>query len=353
MARVSILMAAYNSEAYIGQAIDSIVQQTFADWELIIIDDGSRDKTFDLMEKWCRRDCRIRIHRHLLNQGVGAVRRQSLELASAPYVAVLDSDDVAERDWLARRIAALDARRGIVAVSGARVLIDCGGSRIGFHAESDAPDIVRWRLLFGNPITHSASVFRLQAAKDAGGYGASNFAEDWALFQRLARRGDILLDNHASVQYRIHSATLTRSYTRHKMERVVALWMSEQCEHELGMSCPAELAWYLFRERRPFAGIKPVANAAVQFVLKAASRFAQTHTTVRSSERMARAIIADIANVRRCAPNGIGQVAADARAAWDLIRPRTVDLSLATALAKLAFAPVRAYQARAIARRES
>ncbi len=117
MPRVSVLMVARNTEAYINQAVTSLIQQTFVDWELIAIDDGSNDGTLEQLESWRRQDRRIRVHRHLINQGLGIVRRQSLELAFGDYAAVLDSDDVAEPDWLARRVAVLDSRPSIVAIA--------------------------------------------------------------------------------------------------------------------------------------------------------------------------------------------------------------------------------------------
>jgi glycosyltransferase involved in cell wall biosynthesis len=352
--RVSVLMVARNTEAYINEAIASIVQQTFSDWELIAIDDGSDDGTFAQMQSWCGRDHRIKAYRHRINQGLGVVRRQSLELASAPYAAVLDSDDVAESDWLARHVAVLDNRPTVVAISSARVLIDEHGRKVGLHSESDPPEVVRWRLLFGNPVSHSSSVFRIQAAKEAGGYGIADCAEDWALFQRLARLGEILLDDKAAVRFRLHASSQTRSgfNSRSNIESHVAHCISEQCSFELGLKCPAELGWYLFRERPPFPGSRSLADSAVEFVLKTAALFLRRDECVQPSSRLASAIIADIANVRRCSPRGIVQLAGDARRVWDLFRPTQFDPRVAIALLKLASTPIRAYQARIMARRQ-
>ena len=222
-----------------------------------------------------------------------------------------------------------------MAISGARVLIDEQGRRIGFHVESDPPEVVRWRLLFGNPVSNPSSAFRIQAAKDSGGYDRVCSEEDWSLFQRLARCGDILLESEAAVRYRIRQSSHSRGRIdkRRSIESLVAGYISEQCEHELGIPCPAELAWYLFRERHPFPGSNSLADAGVEFVLKAASLFIRRHESVRSSSRLARAVIADVANVRRCATHGIAQLASDARRIWDVLQPEKFDPAFVTALA--------------------
>jgi glycosyltransferase involved in cell wall biosynthesis len=89
---ISVLMPAYEHEAYIGVAIDSVLNQTWRDFELIVIDDASRDQTWDVVSRYV--DSRIRSQRHEVNQGAHATLNEALSMARGDYVAILNSDDI-------------------------------------------------------------------------------------------------------------------------------------------------------------------------------------------------------------------------------------------------------------------
>ena len=91
--KVSIIMPAYNSDKYISEAIESVINQTFSEWELIIVDDGSTDQTGKTADDYSHKDLRIKVF-HQLNQGVSSARNSALEKVSGDYVTFLDSDDI-------------------------------------------------------------------------------------------------------------------------------------------------------------------------------------------------------------------------------------------------------------------
>src|SRR5262245_2566447 len=111
-------MAAYNSRRFIDSAIASIINQEFRDWELVVLDDGSTDGTAERIKFWGNSDPRIKCYQNATNHGLGPARRRLLSLASGKYSAVLDSDDVATKDWLQIRLAHLGAFPSVVALSG-------------------------------------------------------------------------------------------------------------------------------------------------------------------------------------------------------------------------------------------
>ena len=90
---VSVIMPAYNAERFIEEAINSVVNQTVEDWELIVIDDGSADSTFEIVNTYAQKDPRIRAFINEKNMGVAKTRNRGLDLARGKYVALLDSDD--------------------------------------------------------------------------------------------------------------------------------------------------------------------------------------------------------------------------------------------------------------------
>ncbi len=118
--RVSVLMPTFNQAHFIGRAIASLLGQTLKEWELIIMDDGSPDDTFNVVNPFLA-DVRIHYHRMANNQGLGVVLNQALTLAEAPLIAYLPSDDVYYSDHLALLIACLDLNPdSILAFSGVR-----------------------------------------------------------------------------------------------------------------------------------------------------------------------------------------------------------------------------------------
>lgn len=107
--RVSVAMAVYNTRPFLEQALDSVLSQTLTDFELIIVDDASTDGSWDVLQTYAARDGRIRLLRNDINIGpFGALNRALLD-ARAPYVAIMDSDDVTEQLRLERQAAYLDA----------------------------------------------------------------------------------------------------------------------------------------------------------------------------------------------------------------------------------------------------
>ena len=107
--RVSVLMPAYNVEKYVGEAIESVLNQTFTDFEFIIINDGSTDNTAKIIADYAKKDKRIRFVNHRKNQGLIAVLNEGLDLCRGEYIARMDSDDISLPERFAKQIAYLDA----------------------------------------------------------------------------------------------------------------------------------------------------------------------------------------------------------------------------------------------------
>ena len=128
MPGVTVLMPAYNVEAYIADAIGSVLAQTFPDFELLVVDDGATDQTAAIAETFVRRDSRVRLVRKT-NGGLSSARNAALRHSTAPVIAILDSDDLWDPQFLAAQIAILAERPEVDIVSGnARNL---GGSAHG------------------------------------------------------------------------------------------------------------------------------------------------------------------------------------------------------------------------------
>ncbi len=99
MPKFSVIVPVYNVEEYLDRCISSIVGQTFSDFELILIDDGSVDKSGEICDSYAKEDCRIKVH-HKSNSGVSAARNDGLELATGEYIVFIDSDDYVDKEYL-------------------------------------------------------------------------------------------------------------------------------------------------------------------------------------------------------------------------------------------------------------
>ena len=123
---ISVIMAAYEAEKYIAESIESIREQTWPRWELVICDDASSDGTYEILQRYAEQDERITVLRNERNLGAAAARNRCIRESRGDYIAVQDGDDVSEPDRLAVLMARL-ARGGCDFVSSGHYLFDDGG----------------------------------------------------------------------------------------------------------------------------------------------------------------------------------------------------------------------------------
>jgi glycosyltransferase involved in cell wall biosynthesis len=301
MLRVSVLMAAYNAERYIDKAIESLLNQTYGDWELIVVDDGSTDKTITLVEEKAALDSRIRYYSGGANRGVGPSRQKALECARGVYAAVLDADDMAFPEWLISRVDYLDRHPDVVAISGSRAWIDANEHRLNVTNEKMSPEVLLWRLLFGSPINDPSSVYRVAEARLAGGYSEVPYLAGWDLFTRLSTLGRIVQDDMVFVMYRVHSenASSRLGTDFERLKPLVNQIMTFIVRKTLGLDVPEDLVWYLFRGRYPYRGDPEQCERAVQFLLESYKVFLERYA-VKTHAALCSAVLEDAANVLRC-----------------------------------------------------
>jgi hypothetical protein len=218
-ARVSVIMAFLDAEPFIEEAIDSVLAQTFQDWELLLVDDGSRDASSKIARRFAAADPeRIRYlsHEDFGNRGPSASRNLALGRAEGEYVAILDADDIWEPRRLEKQVAFLDAQPDVALVGSWYTEIDSGG-RVGRRATKPCSDLdIRWAMLFYCPFLHSTVTFRREPVlEQVGGYDESlRTSEDYQLWQRVAARFPVANVPDALVRYRVHDRSLTATVGR-------------------------------------------------------------------------------------------------------------------------------------------
>ena len=187
-------MATRNSDRYLDRCLDSIAAQTLRDFELVIIDDGSRDRTRERLAARSRRDPRIRVHRST-GRGLVHALNQGLALCRSPIVARMDSDDRMRPERLRRQRAYLDAHPGVDVV-GARVRAfpkACVGAGMREYLRWQnarlTPRSMADDIYLESPLTQPSVTFRRDVVIDHGGYRDGDFPEDYELWLRLAQAG--------------------------------------------------------------------------------------------------------------------------------------------------------------------
>jgi glycosyltransferase involved in cell wall biosynthesis len=213
--KVSVLMPVYNGELYLCEAIDSILNQTFSDFELIIVDDCSKDGSVELIKTYT--DSRIRLIANPVNQGLRFILNQGIRLARAEYIARMDCDDISLPERLAKQVAYLDRHPQIAIVGAQSIYIDTAGkvmdSQNMFWCATE-PSSIRWTAGYECPFVHPLVMYRKQILWDElGGYDENaTFAEDYEMWLRLlehnyqgANLTEVLL------KYRVNPASMMNS----------------------------------------------------------------------------------------------------------------------------------------------
>ena len=229
--KVTVVIPAYNREKYIAAAIDSILRQSFPHFELLLLDDGSTDESVAIMRTYT--DPRVRVVCNETNLGVPKTRNRGLELARGEYIAMLDSDDYAYPERLARQVAFLDRHQDYAVV----------GSWVSVMKEQRSPkkigilpvsaDDVRARLLFHCSLSQASIMARTAVLQDYKYREQYVVCEDFDLWMRLAKTYKLANVPEFLVCRRMHAGRIT--YEKAPMVRATKRQLFATQLAELGM----------------------------------------------------------------------------------------------------------------------
>jgi glycosyltransferase involved in cell wall biosynthesis len=207
---ISVVMTSYNHERYISQAIESILNQTFPDFELIIVDDASTDRSREIIEAYKKRDSRIRIVYHDSNKGISKTANDGFEIARGKFVALMNSDDLWTPGKLEKQICILQQNPDLVIWSNA-MIIDAKGNETG-RLFSQMQDIDKRQksgyifpqLVKGNFICATSIIFATQIVGQVKFDMRLTYAEDYKFMIDVARNHHFYFIPEPLVKYRIH-----------------------------------------------------------------------------------------------------------------------------------------------------
>lgn len=187
--RVSVVMAVFQGERWLAQALDSVMGQTFTDWELILVDDASQDGSADIMTAYATREPRIKVVRNSVNFGLAASLNRAMSLARGTYLARMDADDVCLAERLARQVEFLDAHPDVCVLGGGADYVgDDGAIKARVLMPEDHDEIVA-TLPRRSPFIHPTVMVRRWFMEEMGGYDLRlRKKQDYDLWVRGARR---------------------------------------------------------------------------------------------------------------------------------------------------------------------
>jgi glycosyltransferase involved in cell wall biosynthesis len=213
--RVSVIVPTYQSESRIGRTLARLRQQTWSDFEVVVVNDGSTDDTAGVVRQAMAEDSRLRLVEQT-NAGIAAARNTAIEHAQGEMIAFLDDDDLWHRQKLELQVARLDAVPGAAVVTCFSALVDGDGKLLGWRfggvSEGDVyREMLEWDMVSGG----SVALVRRGALEDVGGFDVSlPDRADWDLWIRLARRHAFSCVPRTLVGYTRRVGSVSRSYDR-------------------------------------------------------------------------------------------------------------------------------------------
>lgn len=204
-------MPVYNGNRHLSAAIDSILTQTLVDFEFIIIDDASTDRTPDILAEYLRRDSRIRVLRNETNLGLTPTLNRGLRVACAPIIARMDADDISAPERLERQIAFLEANPDHLFVTTSYRAIDDVGRTLYVKVKPADDSRLRWLMRFRMCLEHPSACFRPRFPDGSPVQYDESFAvgEDFDLFARLLAAGKGATLPQVLFEYRKHPTNIS------------------------------------------------------------------------------------------------------------------------------------------------
>lgn len=202
--KISVIMPVYNTEKYLPEAIESILSQSYSDFEFIIIDDCSSDASYEICEKYSKKDDRIKLYRNEENRWISYTRNKLISLASTDYIATQDSDDISLKNRLELSYEFLLKHKDYWVVSGGNIIINEKSEIIWYRKYSDN---IKNIILKKSPISQPSSMFRKDVFQRLWWYDKKlNYWEDYDLWLKMYAN-NLRIKNLSNnlIKYRVHN----------------------------------------------------------------------------------------------------------------------------------------------------
>lgn len=230
---ISVLLPVYNGADYLEEAIESILNQTYKNFEIIIINDGSTDDSVSIVKQF--NDTRVRYYEQE-NHGLAYTLNRAIKLSRGKYLARQDQDDISLPERFEKQIAFMEAHPKVGMIGTWASILENKNLPKRSHKHSSSSLILKFELLFNNPFVHSSILIRKQALDEVGAYSTDTSRqppEDYELWSRIARKFEISNIPEILHIYRNVPNSMSRDATNPLLDKVIKI-SAENITHVLG-----------------------------------------------------------------------------------------------------------------------
>lgn len=293
MSSVSICMPAYNAERFVAEAIESVLCQTHRDLELIVINDGSRDRTHEIALGFARKDSRVKLFSNPCNQGLTAARNRAFQEASGSFLAIADADDVLHPERIERQLDFLRSHPGVGVLGTDVAFLEAGGRDIPSQPLYEDDAKIRFQMRFLPCLWNTTTIYRREVLEQVGGYDSAFDAggEDFDLWSRLLTHTDFANLPLKLVSCRLYGESVSAAPSGRCLDNVLEVSRRLLNEYaNLAMSPEERGGLHLFMIR---GGVTPEVAARSLEILEQLRQ----HASACEPARIARQFSQDLASV--------------------------------------------------------
>lgn len=227
--KISVIMAAHNSERHLRKSVEGILDQTYTDFEFIIVEDGSTDLTWKMLTEYADRDRRIVLAQNKENLGLTKSLNRGLALAQGKYIARQDADDISLPERLDMQLGFLERNLHVGLLGTAYYVVDSRGIRTGLHRHPETDTEIRWQMLFHNAFCHTSVMFCRDVFDRASLFydEALDYSQDYELWIRMLRRTCAANFKTPLVEWRKSDGAIS-SVRREEQQRTASMISAKQ-----------------------------------------------------------------------------------------------------------------------------
>lgn len=234
--KISVIIPIYNAEHHLYQAIKSVLDQSFEDFEILAINDGSTDTSLNILYSF--KDKRLKIINNSNNRGIIYSLNRGIELAKGKYIARMDADDIAKPDRFGLQVDFLENNPNVALVGGCAELIDQDGHIFDGLTVPLSHDEIFQNIFSSNCFIHPSVMLHTSSVRDLGGYNSTAIhAEDYDLWLRIIKKYQVSNLKDSLIQYRIHPSQVSQKKIKQQRKsadtaRFKAFEVFQQCHHD-------------------------------------------------------------------------------------------------------------------------
>lgn len=207
---VSVVMPVYNSEKYLAETIESVLGQTFRNFEFIIVEDCPTDGSPAIIDRYVKRDRRIVRVKNSRNVGISGSRNRGIGIARGKYIMNMDHDDLSMKNRMEAQVKYLERHPKVGIVGSAVIAIDGSGAQIGTRKLPESDAEIRKALPLYAPFAHPSTMVRKEAYEKAGAYDREfEPADDYELYFRIGRQFEFANIGTPLLKHRLHGGSAT------------------------------------------------------------------------------------------------------------------------------------------------